>query len=696
MAKRFSFALSLAAGVLLLSSCGEGGSSSSFATVSYYDNAPTPSLVGIDYVIKGHSPTFSPLAETTYDFRDRSGGQPATGTYFVFSDWDYGNYPAETSISSGEGQADLSGTPVDPEHVYADCAARATFLEEYYEFTFVYKDGGKYLRRGQDSGAYRELIGSDPITFKTLKAIEAGTETLDYPGRETTDDLPEASAPTGHASTFLGYGSERDSRTLKGYVEVSEIAGRVAEGEGDPEYAQGDESGYIYVDTSARTAEGDPSYPLWIYLDNGDDLADDWINIGNLSDEGQLVLNAVYSEPVLETYDVTIVTSFESSAEKVVLHDAVSYGGSLSIEFLPASAKAGEEVSYLVYKKEGENSTLIHEGSFAAPSGLSEGQHYEFSYSSEFDLNSVRSDVSVEIDAEAANDMLEVTVVNEFAGEPTALYPVEYGTAFEVADPVAAGKAFYGYAVSGETGYSLYGGDLGRVTESLTLYACFAEDTVSLGGNEYTYVASAKSYEVTGTGSGEDGSSLSPAVDSNLTGIDIPVTALGSCFGTDVAGSITDFAVPDFITGFAPSTFSGLENLVSVSFGTGITEIPAGAFQNSQSLTGISFPAVPGGHLAIGDYAFRNCRKLAEIENLEGYASLELGIRAFHNCQSLSSVCLPGGDSVAYIGSLCFGSTALTAIRFDLSLPSEETLAAYGEGWNLNDATGVEIPYVIA
>ena len=118
--KKASFlsALALTAG-LFLSSCGAPSEATEFATVNYYDNAPMPSLVGVDYVVKGRATSYRGYTKSegesvTYDFLDRSGVIPAVGTYRTFKEWDYGIYlPSEEVVldSSSEEESIILPPP---------------------------------------------------------------------------------------------------------------------------------------------------------------------------------------------------------------------------------------------------------------------------------------------------------------------------------------------------------------------------------------------------------------------------------------------------------------------------------------------------------------------------------------------------------------------------------------------------------
>lgn len=82
-------------------------------------------------------------------------------------------------------------------------------------------------------------------------------------------------------------------------------------------------------------------------------------------------------------------------------------------------------------------------------------------------------------------------------------------------------------------------------------------------------------------------------------------------------------------------TFSGMDNLETITFGNTISRIENGAFRNCESLLGIDLEGVT----EIGDNAFRNCSQLAISELPDTLESI--GKNAFRNCGSLQINELP-------------------------------------------------------
>lgn len=86
-----------------------------------------------------------------------------------------------------------------------------------------------------------------------------------------------------------------------------------------------------------------------------------------------------------------------------------------------------------------------------------------------------------------------------------------------------------------------------------------------------------------------------------------------------------------------------------VLIANGVTSIGVRAFWDCPSLTSIT---IPSSVTSIGDYAFWLCRSLSSITISEGVTSI--GNSAFRNCSSLSSITIP--KSVSSIESSAFSS----------------------------------------
>ncbi len=105
---------------------------------------------------------------------------------------------------------------------------------------------------------------------------------------------------------------------------------------------------------------------------------------------------------------------------------------------------------------------------------------------------------------------------------------------------------------------------------------------------------------------------------------------------TLLAADITEIKLPDYITAFGNSAFSGWPNLANIELPANITSIGDYAFYSCGALAEIQIPASV---TSIGDSAFNGCSALAEIQIPASVTSI--GSSAFQSCSSLSEVTVP-------------------------------------------------------
>lgn len=145
----------------------------------------------------------------------------------------------------------------------------------------------------------------------------------------------------------------------------------------------------------------------------------------------------------------------------------------------------------------------------------------------------------------------------------------------------------------------------------------------------------------------------------------------GEIFINNYLGSDTDIEIPDAIdekpvVSFA-STFSNNKDIVSVTVGSFIKEIPDRAFIGCTSLARVTLPE---GLTKIGDSAFSGCRALTDIYIPSTLKSI--GNEAFAYCTSLEKTEL--NEGLQSLGDDLFASSGV----IEVTLPS--TLKTVGDG----------------
>ena len=112
--------------------------------------------------------------------------------------------------------------------------------------------------------------------------------------------------------------------------------------------------------------------------------------------------------------------------------------------------------------------------------------------------------------------------------------------------------------------------------------------------------------------------------------------------------------IPKSVTAIAPSAFSDIRSLTSITIPEGVTTIGDWAFNECTGLTSITIPSTIAG---IGNAAFQGCESLTSIDLPDGLASI--GDWAF-NLSGLTSVTIP--DGVNSIGANAFAFSKLNTV----------------------------------
>jgi len=691
--------------LLFLTGCGTPSEPTLFHQVSYYDDASTPTLVGLSYVRDGKAANYSPLVHadkttTIYDFISKQTDYPAVGAHYSFSSWDYGYYPESSSQSTSDSISSSTNTPVkvDPLSIKGDCSVHPVFGAEYYSFSVGFKNGAESIR-DEAGNATKNFDFSSLDTLVAPKA-NGGTAYL----------IPEkAGLAEGHKAAFLGYGVSLDTRILPGVVTSSDgffehIS--ISSGLQDPDY--NDESlkkaknGSIYVKTAAGEG-GVYDFPFYIKLDNNDAVQDDWILLGSLNSKAvnafsSITFKAIFDSPTREN----ISLKFNDADGKLLSSYNIPYGDKLILddvsEVSPTSLKVSPKIISI---EDGTTITPLQDFTLTVPAAA-EGKHHVLNFAATYDknqgtadINSLRGNCSIRVTASEVLKQMNVTLNND--GAEQQIKKVDYGkTLASLDDPTYAGSgnaadfAFYGWCK--KEGTTLVPFDFSSLIKNdLELFAVYVKksqvysDTAS--SFTFTYDANKKYYSWTGfstTASSVDLTNM-PAFEwpSNPTGLVVPVVEISSPFGdSTVKNAITKISIPNSIKVINSKFFSNLPNLTQVGLGTSISTIPDEAFNGSPKLANLVVPT-DSALTSIGAMAFKNTALTSlDLRNAKGLAKILQ--KAFSGCASLNEIILP--DSVTSIGQRAFEfDETLKVFLMATVLPN----GGYGTNWNLckDDAT---------
>lgn len=138
--------------------------------------------------------------------------------------------------------------------------------------------------------------------------------------------------------------------------------------------------------------------------------------------------------------------------------------------------------------------------------------------------------------------------------------------------------------------------------------------------------------------------------------------------GTEIVAfapyGITEYTIPDGVTGIGESVFTDMTSLTSITIPDGVTSIGERAFSSCQGLISAT---IGNEVISIGEYAFSNCILLKSIEIPNSVKNL--GAYAFQYCEKLESVTI--GDGLTGIGDRSFqGCNSLTDVAIGKSVNS--------------------------
>ena len=152
--------------------------------------------------------------------------------------------------------------------------------------------------------------------------------------------------------------------------------------------------------------------------------------------------------------------------------------------------------------------------------------------------------------------------------------------------------------------------------------------------------------------------------DSSLKKIDLSASKITSLRYNlfKYANNLEEVVLPESLTTIEYGAFVGCENLKRVNFPAGLTAIAYDAFKGCSSLEEIDISGVT----SIASGAFEGCGSLKSVKL--GDSLTAIPDNAFKGCSSLESIDIP--DSVTTLGSGCFASSGLTAIRLSAKVNS--------------------------
>ena len=198
-------------------------------------------------------------------------------------------------------------------------------------------------------------------------------------------------------------------------------------------------------------------------------------------------------------------------------------------------------------------------------------------------------------------------------------------------------------------------------SSSKNIVANFTGDSISLGGNGYTWLTSAEDV-VIDWGDGTSDTVNNPSTKLSHTYTDglsehtvrfiDNVTKIGSdCFKG--CSGLTNIIIPDSVTSLGSNCFYGCSDLTSIIIPDSVTSLGSACFYGCSSLTSI---IIPNSITSLVSACFYGCSGLTSVIIPNSITSLES--HCFYMCSGLTSIIIP--DSVTSLKSNCFdGCTGL-------------------------------------
>jgi hypothetical protein len=258
--KRISKVLIIALSTLSLAACSSLDGSSSLAgrvfTVTFYDDAATPNILGYSYVIEDKASVSK--AAVHWDTMPKGG-------FRVFDKW-VGVYSDDSSV--------------DVTDITANCSVYATYKTSIYGWGVYFKNGG--------------------TSYVDSQWVKFGGDFSWPSGNPTESDIEYY-----NTSAFKGFSLVKDDTDQ---VIISQTDLKYAWGSGTPAAATAADKGTIYLDHDPTDSKGLQTYPT--YVSNGKT----WFSLGNLEDLNvKLAFNATF-EDVYKNFEIEVYAS-KSAAE---------------------------------------------------------------------------------------------------------------------------------------------------------------------------------------------------------------------------------------------------------------------------------------------------------------------------------------------------------------------------------------------